>query len=147
MGQLVQLTDQSNRIRSLFATNQNRMVRAAPKNSDPNRLLAIAFNSIAYNTDLLLCSEVSLLGGVMESVKLGLTLGGPMQEAWLIPFNDNKSPTGKTATLIVGYQGYRILIDRSRAVLDLHPRAVHNGVGGPAAFPTTLNTNTAPIRG
>ena len=121
MAQLVQLTSQSDRIRNLFKANSQRIMRAAPKSQDPNRLLAIAFNAIAYNTDLLQCSEQSLVGGVFESVKLGLTLGGPMQEAWLIPFAGQ-------ATLIIGYQGYRNLIDRSRAVMDLHPRAVHNGL-------------------
>lgn len=129
MGQLVQLTSESKAIANLFTVNKQRMVRAAPKGFDPDRLLSIAFNAIAYNTDLLQCSQQSLIGGVFETLKMGLTIGGPMQEAWLIPFNSNKSPTGKEATLIVGYMGYRNLIDRAKATLDLHPRAVHNGVG------------------
>lgn len=132
MGQLVQLDQRANDIKALFNVNAQRMTRSAPKGLDPQRLLTIAFNSIAYNTDLLQCTRESLIGGVFESLKLGLTLGGPMQEAWLIPFKVQGTPT---ATLIVGYQGYRNLIDRARSVLDLHPRAVHNGNGRASGLP------------
>lgn len=132
MAQLVQVGRQADDLRKLFAANQQRMVRASPKGFDPNRLLAIAFNSIVYNTDLLACSRESLIGGAFEALKLGLTLGGPMQEAWLIPFNNRKKNgdewvSVKEATFIVGYMGYRNLVDRARATLDMHPRAVHNG--------------------
>lgn len=132
MGQLVQLDQRANDLKNLFSVNAQRMTRAAPKGLDPQRLLTIAFNSIAYNTDLLVCTRESLIGGVFEALKLGLTLGGPMQEAWLIPFKVQGVPT---ATFIVGYQGYRNLIDRARTTMDLHPRAVHNGVGRPADVP------------
>lgn len=130
--QLTQVTTASNDIRTLFKLNASRMIKGAPRGLDPNRLLSVAFNAIVYNPDLLQCTRESLIGGVFESMKLGLTLGGPMQEAWLIPFNTRKKvgnewTTVKEATLIVGYQGMRILIDRSKAVLDLQPRAVHNG--------------------
>ena len=133
MAQLLQMTRQADDIKALFKLNSQRMIRGAPKGFDPNRLLAVAFNAIVYNSDLLQCSRESLIGGTFEAMKLGLTLGGPMQEAWLIPFNNRrKTDQGwqsvKEATLIVGYMGYRNLIDRARAVVDLHPRAVHNGM-------------------
>lgn len=132
MAQLVQLTKASNDIAQLFKANSQRMIRAAPRGFDPQRLLSIAFNAICYNTDLLQCTRESLIGGSFEALKLGLTLGGPMQEAWLIPFNNRRNIDGqwtsvKEATLIIGYQGYRNLLDRARAVLSLDVRAVHNG--------------------
>jgi recombination protein RecT len=116
-------------IQKVFAKNLKAMVNAAPRGvGDPNRLVRVAFNAIVYNPDLMDCTQASLIGGVLEAVKLGLTLGGPAQEAWLLPFRDNRNAGGKkTATFVVGYQGYRNLIDRSRAVLDLHPRAVYAG--------------------
>lgn len=132
--QLTQVTTASNDIRRLFQLNASRMLKGAPKGLDPNRLLSTAFNAIVYNPDLLQCTRESLIGGAFEAVKLGLTLGGPLQEAWLIPFNNRRKNPGtgqwetvKEATFIIGYQGMRILIDRSKAVLDLQPRAVHNG--------------------
>lgn len=125
MAQLIRVDDRSNQIKQVFATNQNRMVRLVPKNAgDPNRLISIAFSTIAYDSKLVLCTPESLFGGVLETLKLGLTIGGPAQESWLVPFKNGK--TGNLeATLIIGYQGYRNLIDRSRAVIDLHPRAVY----------------------
>ena len=57
-----------------------------------------------------------------EALKLGLTIGGPAQECWIIPYRDHGNPS---AQLIIGYQGFRNILDRSKAVLDLHPRAVY----------------------
>jgi recombination protein RecT len=121
MGQMVRLDDRSRVIQQLFKENKGHMLAAAPKTSgDPTRLLNIAFNSIAYDDKLIQCTQQSLIGGVFEALKLGIALGGPMQEGWLIPF-------GQVATLIVGFQGYRNIIDRAGSVVDMHPRAVHNG--------------------
>ena len=121
--QLVKLDDRSKNIQQLFTVNMPALVKSAPRTvGDPNRLIRVAFNSIAYNPDLLLCTHSSLLAGVMEAVKLGLTIGGPMQESFLLPFKNHGT---LEANLVVGYQGYRNLVDRSKAVMDLHPRAVY----------------------
>lgn len=123
MAQLVQVTAASDQIKQIFAKNHDRLIRMAPKTSgDPTRLLSIAFSTIAYNSDLVQCTPQSLFGGVIECLKMGLTIGGPMQEAWLIPFRNHGV---LEAVTIVGYQGYRNIIDRARSTLDLHPRAVY----------------------
>lgn len=125
MAQLVRVSEQADRIKQVFAANQKRMLMLVPRNAgDPGRLISIAFATIAYDSKLVLCTPESLFGGVLETLKLGLTIGGPAQESWLVPFKNGK--TGNLeATLIIGYQGYRNLIDRSKAVLDLQPRAVY----------------------
>lgn len=124
MTQLVRLDNRSRQMLDIFKANRDRMMKGVPKGLDPNRLLNIAFNTVAYDAKLLQCSPQSIVGGVFEALKLGITIGGPMQEGWLIPFQNSKSKQ-LDATLIVGYQGYRNIIDRARSVLDLHPRAVH----------------------
>lgn len=125
MAQLVRLDKRAAVIARLFEENRKRMVAAAPRTTgDPARLFQVCFNMIAYDEGLLECTQQSLVGGVFEALKLGITLGGPMQEGWLIPFKEHGTPK---ATLIVGYMGYRNIIDRAGAVVDLHPRAVHNG--------------------
>jgi recombination protein RecT len=119
--QLVRLDKRSEVITELFKTNKAHILAAAPKSiGDPLRLINAAFNLIAYDEKLLACTQQSIIGGVFEALKLGILLGGPMQEGWLIPF-------GNTATLVVGYMGYRNIIDRAGSVVDMHPRAVHNG--------------------
>lgn len=132
--QLVRLDDRSKAVQQLFTINNLALENSAPRTmGDPKRLLRIAFNAIAYDDKLVQCTHASLMGGVFEAIKLGLTLGGPMQEAWLVPFYNNKIKALE-AVFIPGYQGYRNLIDRSRAVLDLHPRAVYAGDGFDVEF-------------
>lgn len=123
MAQLVRLDERSKIIVKLFEQNQKRMIAGAPRSTgDPTRLFQIAFNTIAYDDKLLECTQQSLVGGVFEALKLGIALGGPMQEGWLIPFKEHGTPK---ATLIVGYMGYRNIIDRAGGVIDMHPRNVH----------------------
>jgi recombination protein RecT len=125
--QLYTAQDEGKVIQRVFSANLEALKKSAPRFlGDPGRLIRIAYNSIVYDDKLRRCTQASLMGGVMEALKLGITLGGPMQEGWLIPFHDNKT-NRDVATLIVGYQGYRNIIDRARSVLDLHPRLVFAG--------------------
>lgn len=118
--------DEGQLIQQLFKVNLDALRKSAPKaGGDPARLVRIAYNAIVYDEKLRRCTQQSLMGGVMEALKLGLTIGGPMQEAWLIPFRDNRN-NREVATLIIGYQGYRNIIDRGRSVLAMYPRIVHN---------------------
>lgn len=127
MTQLVKLDDRVKRLQDVFTRNQSAIVKMVPRTmGDPSRLLRIAYNNIAYNVELLEVSKTergmaSILGGVMEALKLGLTIGGPAQECWLVPFKEKGIPI---ATLIIGYQGYRNILDRAKSVIALHPRAV-----------------------
>lgn len=123
MAQLVRLDQRAALVSKLFEANRKRMISGAPRSTgDPTRIFQICFNTIAYDGDLLQCTQASLIGGVFEAIKMGITLGGPMQEGWLVPFKEKGVPT---AVLIVGYMGYRNIIDRAGAVVDMHPRAVH----------------------
>jgi len=125
--QLIPLAERGRHLTYLFQQNKTVLLESAPKaGGDPMRLVRIAYNSIANDEKLLQCTHASILGGIMEALKLGLTLGGPMQEAWLIPFKDNKAGGILKATFIVGYQGYRNIIDRAKSTVDLHPRAVYD---------------------
>jgi recombination protein RecT len=131
MSQLIRLDDRAKVLEGVFKQNMGALAKVVPRTmGDPSRLLRIAYNNIAYDTALLECSSTpvgmaSIFGGVMECLKLGLTIGGPMQEAWLIPFRDNKQGGAKIATVIIGYQGFRNILDRGKSVIDLHPVAVH----------------------
>jgi recombination protein RecT len=125
--QLYTANDEGQVIQKLFKANLEAIKKQAPRFiADPGRLIRIAYNSIVYNDDLRKCTQITLVGGVLEALKLGITLGGPMQEGWLLPFRNTRKGT-MDATLIVGYMGYRNIIDRAGAVIDLHPRAVYQG--------------------
>lgn len=125
--QLIRMDERANVVKQLFKDNSERMIKMAPRTlGDPQRLLTIAFNTIAFDDKLVQCTPQSLIGGVFEALKLGVALGGPMQEAWLIPFRNSKINAFE-ATFIVGFQGYRNILDRGRGVIDVHPRAVYAG--------------------
>ncbi len=127
MGQLMRVEDQRAIVLKAFTANGQAIAKTVPRTmGDPNRLIRIAYNNVVNDPLLLECAQTetglrSIIGGVMEALKLGLMIGGPSQEAFLIPFKDKGTPK---ATLIVGYQGYRNILDRSKSVIDLHPRAV-----------------------
>jgi recombination protein RecT len=115
-------------VEQLFKANMTALVKAAPRTTgDPTRLIRVAYNAIHYDAKLRECTQRSLLAGVLESLKLGLTLGGPMQEAWLVAFNTKQSDGSyrPEATFIIGYQGFRNLIDRAKAVVDMQPQLVY----------------------
>jgi recombination protein RecT len=109
-------------IAEVLRVNERRLLAQAPRGVDARRLLSIYFRSIAYDPALAECTPESILGGVFTAMQLGLSLGGPLQEAWLVPFRQKGKPV---ATLIVGYQGFRNLVDRARAVVDLNAYLVH----------------------
>jgi len=127
-GQMQTAAVQRTGVEQLFRANMQALVKSTPRTvGDPTRLIRIAFNAINYDVKLRSCSQKSLLGGVLESLKLGLTLGGPMQEAWLVPFNVKQPDSSyqMEATFIIGYQGFRNLIDRAKSVLDMQPQLVY----------------------
>jgi recombination protein RecT len=68
------------------------------------------------------CTPQSLLGAIMLTAQLGLE-PGPLGQAYLLPFNNNK--TGKKeVTFIVGYKGLIALAYRSSGIIisahDIH---------------------------
>ncbi len=69
---------------------------------------------------LLDCSPRSLFGGVIQVAQLGLELGGPAGQSYLVPF-------GREAQLVIGYRGYITLAHRSRSVARVTPRVVREG--------------------
>lgn len=122
---LTPIDKQKQEVVQLFKRNERRFNEIAPKGFHGARLAKIALTNILQTPALVQCTRESLFAGVVESMKLGLSLGGPAQECWLIPY---RVKGVMTANLIIGYMGMRSLVDRSGTVRDLHPRAVHNGM-------------------
>lgn len=91
-----------------------------------NRLLRCLLTECSTNPALLDCTPASLFGGVVRAAQLGLVIGGPTGESYLIPFGNSKKGV-KEATLIVGYRGYLQLAHRSGQVRRVTPRTVRQG--------------------
>lgn len=87
---------------------------------DGQRFMRIALTEIRRNPQLMSCSPQSVLGGLMLSAQLGLEIGAPLGQSWLIPFR-NKGTL--EAQWLLGYTGVVALA--GRAGVHISGRAVH----------------------
>lgn len=131
MSQLIRADARAGFIGRVLKDNEKFLTASMPAGVDKARLRALAFNAVAFNQGLAECLEtkpgqLSIVAGIMESLKLGIELHSALGEGWLVPFNDNRAG-GKVAVLIVGYKGMRNIAHRSGFVLDLNAYAVYEG--------------------
>ncbi len=96
------------------------IARAVPKHVNPDRMLRIALTSLRMNADLMKCTPASFLGCVMSAAQLGLEIGGPMAQAYLIPYKQE-------CTLLVSYRGMMDLARRSGQVTAIYAYDVREG--------------------
>jgi recombination protein RecT len=89
------------------------------------RMLRCLITECGRTPKLLDCTPRSLFGGVIQVAQLGLELGGPAGQAYLLPFNDRKRDIAE-ATLCIGYKGYITLAHRA-GVKRFTPRIVREG--------------------
>jgi recombination protein RecT len=105
------------------------MQQVLPKHMDAERMSRIALNVIRTNPLLLQCDLPSLMGGVMESAKLGLE-PGLLGQAYILPFKNYKRSKAENrdvyeAQFIIGYRGLIDLVRRSGQVSTISAQAVH----------------------
>lgn len=109
------------------ALRSNSMVEqfqmAMPRGAEATQLIRDAMTAIKKTPKLLECEQTSVLGGLMTCAQLGLRVG-VLGHAWVLPFYNGRSRRHE-AQLIIGYQGYRELAQRSGMVSTLIGRAVH----------------------
>jgi recombination protein RecT len=96
------------------------IARAVPRHINPDRMLRIALTCLRMNEDLMKCSPASFLGAVMAASQLGLEIGGPLAQAYLLPFKQE-------CTLVVGYRGMLNLARRSGLVTSIYAYEVREG--------------------
>lgn len=85
-----------------------------------DRLIRAMISECMRSPKLFDCTPASLFGAVIQAGQLGFTIGGPLGEAWIIPFK-------RSATLIIGYKGFLTLAHRSAMVRRVTPRVVREG--------------------
>jgi len=83
------------------------------------RMLRCLITECGRTPKLMDCTPRSLFGGVIQVAQLGLELGGPAGQAYLIPFKGE-------ATLCIGYRGFITLAHRA-GVKRFTPRIVRQG--------------------
>ena len=103
---------------------QRLIAAASPANMrrDASRLAQSMIVEMGKQPKLLAATAQSLLGCLVQASSLGLQFGGPLGQAYLVPYWNSKKRT-QEAQLQVGYKGYIYLAHNSDAVaaLDAHP--------------------------
>lgn len=105
--------------------------------ANAERMIRCLLTECQRTPRLLDCSPRSLFGGVIQAAQLGLELGGPAGQAYLIPFKGE-------AQLVIGYKGFITLAHRSSKVGRITPRAVFEGDTFEIAYGTHQRLNHVP---
>jgi recombination protein RecT len=96
---------------------------AMPRGAEAAQLIRDALTALRTNPKLQQCDATTVLGALMTCAQLGLR-PGVLGHAWVLPFWDNRSRSHK-AQLVIGYQGYRELAQRSGQIATVIARPVH----------------------
>lgn len=83
-----------------------------------DRFMRVAMTTIGRNPDLQKCSPASLLAGMMDAAQLGLEIGGPLQEGWLIAY-------GAEAQFQPGYRGFISLLHAHDFIRKIEAHVVY----------------------
>jgi recombination protein RecT len=96
------------------------IAKIMPPGVKAERAIQIARAQFLADPKLQACEPGSILRAIGQSCQLGLEVGAPKGEAYLVPY-------GQTCTLIVGYRGLAELARRSGRVLDIDADVVREG--------------------
>lgn len=110
--------------------------RAMPRGAEAAQLVRDALTLLRMNPKIGECQPASVLGALMTCAQLGLRPNVPgLGHAWVLPFWDKNVPWldekgrkrfgGFKAQLILGYQGYRELAQRSGQIATVIGRVVY----------------------
>jgi recombination protein RecT len=121
-------------VADLIGLYKRSMEMAAPEHLNVARFMRITLMEISKNKDLLKCSAGSLLGAVMVSAQLGLEIGGPLGQSYLVPFKRNYQANGQwqsvmEAQLIPGYKGLVKLARNSGEISSVSANVVYKQDG------------------
>lgn len=107
-------------IKQLLVANKARIATALPAHIKPDRMIRVTLNALESTPELLACTPTSLYRCVMEASTYGWEIGGPLAEAYIVPFKDQ-------ATLIPGYRGLLNLVTRTGTVKEVIRQVVKEG--------------------
>lgn len=91
-------------VKDMVASIVGNVGAIAPRGVDSNRILELAYTAMREDPKLMDCTAASLVGGLTMSLRLGLEIGGPLGQSYLVPFRNGA--TGQMeATWMLGYRG------------------------------------------
>lgn len=96
------------------------IAKALPRHLTQERLGRMALNALRKEPKLLQCDIASVLSAVAEIAACGLEIGGPLGQAWLIPYKNECTPQ-------LGYKGVAALAWRGGGIADIVAEEVREG--------------------
>ncbi len=110
-------------LHALLEKQSDQIAKALPRHLTPERMIRLAMTTMRKESGLLQCTQASLLTAFMEACQLGLEVGGPLGQSYLVPFKSHSE--GVTlCQLIIGYKGFIHLAERSGKVTHFSPAIV-----------------------
>ena len=113
-------------VRDLLHKNKEQILALVPHHLDAERMLQIALVAIRRTPKLAECHPATLIGAVIESLRMGLEPGAGAGESWLVPF-ENKKKRRVEVVLVPDYRGLLKLIRRSGEVGAVIAEVVREG--------------------
>jgi recombination protein RecT len=113
-------------LRDLLEKSKGQMALAMPRHMTPDRMIRVALTAVQRVPKLLECEPLSVVGCVMQAAELGLELSGPLGQAYIIPFWNNKTRRME-AQFQIGYRGFLRLAYNSGQVSTFYARVVKAG--------------------
>lgn len=112
------------KVRSRMMVVEDRLFEGAPRHISAERMRTTTLIAIRDNPELLKCELDSLFGAIRQAAFYGWEIGGPLAQAYLVPFRDTKRGTSE-AVLIPGYRGLIDLVRRSGETSQIDMEVVH----------------------
>jgi recombination protein RecT len=104
---------------------QKQILSALPRGMDGQRMFRVYLTAVQKTPKILECEPVSVIGAVMQSAQLGLSLDSVFGEGFLIP-RFNKNTRGQVMQFQVGYKGMRRLaLKADDTIRDIYSRVVY----------------------
>jgi len=122
MGQLAHAPSKMAQVDELLRRKQRLLKRIVPQGVDVRRLIASYYACAQQNPRLVECTPDSQLRTVLHAAQIGLELGGPLGEAYPVPY---KNRGQYEAQLQVGYRGLVKLAKASGSVISIFATVVY----------------------
>lgn len=108
----------SQTLRDLIVSQRDQIAMALPSHMNVDRLIRVSITAMRTNPDILNCSQVSVLGSIIQAAQLGLETDGALGHAYLVPYK-------RQCQLQIGYRGMIELALRSGRVTSINARVVY----------------------
>jgi len=95
-----------------LVTRKEKIQTALPKHIRADHMIRVIMNTLRKSPKLMDCSVESLWEALIEASTYGFEVGGPVAQAYIVPY-------GKEATLVPGYRGLIDLTRRSGEVTNV----------------------------